>query len=103
MNSGPENQLFFSDPDFVNIAEVQNVMPAQIAISWALQRGTASVPVPKSANVDRMKANISVRFHQDCDARNDLTTALSSCETHLGRNADHRQYAYEIWYASIPS
>lgn len=47
-----------NDPDFVKVAENHKVTPAQIAVSWALQRGT--VPIPKSANVDRMKLNITV-------------------------------------------
>lgn len=55
---GQGNSLFFKDPDFVKISEDHKVSVAQIAVSWALQRGT--VPIPKSANVERMTANITV-------------------------------------------
>ncbi|GJE89884.1 aldo/keto reductase [Phanerochaete sordida] len=55
---GQGNSLFFSDPDFAKIAETHQVTPAQVVISWLVQRGTP--PVAKSANVDRMRANISL-------------------------------------------
>ena len=58
MRTGQGKPLFFEDPDFARIANAHGVMPAQVAVSWALQRGT--LPIPKSANIDRMKANITV-------------------------------------------
>lgn len=48
---------FFEDPDFVKVVEAHNVQPAQIAISWLVQRGIATFP--KSVNVERQK-NLSV-------------------------------------------
>ena len=49
---------FFSDPDYTKIVEAHKVDPAQIAISWLVQRGI--IAIPKSANVGRMRTNISV-------------------------------------------
>lgn len=50
--------MFFTDPEFAKIAEDHNTTPAQISISWLVQRGIP--PLPKSANVDRMKSNKTV-------------------------------------------
>ncbi|EKM48873.1 uncharacterized protein PHACADRAFT_202295 [Phanerochaete carnosa HHB-10118-sp] len=55
---GQGNPMFFSDPDFARIAESHDATPAQISISWLVQRGTP--PIVKSANVERMKKNITV-------------------------------------------
>lgn len=60
LSLGQSNQLFFPDPDFQSVAAAHNATPAQIAISWAVQRGTATVP--KSANPERMKTNLKVRL-----------------------------------------
>lgn len=49
---------FFEDTDYTKIVEAHKVDPAQIAISWLVQRGI--IAIPKSANVSRMKTNISV-------------------------------------------
>lgn len=56
---GQGNPLFFTDSDFAKIAEDHSATPAQISISWLVQRGTP--PIAKSANVERMKKNITVR------------------------------------------
>ncbi|KAI0789019.1 Aldo/keto reductase [Irpex lacteus] len=55
---GMGNPELFKDPDFVKVAEAHGVSPAQVAISWLVQRGIATFP--KSANVDRQKANITL-------------------------------------------
>ncbi|EKM52965.1 uncharacterized protein PHACADRAFT_197396 [Phanerochaete carnosa HHB-10118-sp] len=55
---GQGNPMFFSDPDFARIAESHDATPAQISISWLVQRGTP--PIVKSANVERMKKNITL-------------------------------------------
>lgn len=57
--AGQGNALFFEDADFVKVVEAHNATPAQIAISWLVQRGIA--PIVKSANLERMKLNITVR------------------------------------------
>lgn len=58
-DTGAFNPAFNSDPDFVQVVSKYSATPAQIAISWAVKRGT--VAIPKSANVERMKQNITVR------------------------------------------
>ncbi|CAL1711153.1 unnamed protein product [Somion occarium] len=55
---GQYNPLFFTDSDFLHIASRHEATPAQIAISWAVQRGT--IVIPKSSNFERMKQNISL-------------------------------------------
>jgi len=55
---GRFNQLFFHDRDFARIGKDHNATPAQVAIAWAVQRGT--IVVPKSANVGRMVNNITL-------------------------------------------
>jgi len=55
---GRGHSLLLSDPNVVKIAESHNVTPAQISISWLVQRGTP--PIVKSANVERMKKNITL-------------------------------------------
>jgi glycerol 2-dehydrogenase (NADP+) len=49
---------FFTDPTVKHIAEVLNVSPAQVILTWAVQRGT--IVVPKSEDEGRMTANITV-------------------------------------------
>ncbi|KAI0084598.1 Aldo/keto reductase [Irpex rosettiformis] len=49
---------FFQDSDYAKIVEAHKVNPAQIAISWLVQRGI--IAIPKSANVERMKTNITL-------------------------------------------
>jgi len=47
-----------------HIAKQHGVNPAQVAISWAVQRGT--VPLPKSVNKDRIRGNIQlVKLYED--------------------------------------
>ncbi|KAI0696587.1 Aldo/keto reductase [Cytidiella melzeri] len=61
---GQGNPAFFEDPDFAKIADSHQTTPAQVAISWLVQRGV--IAIPKSANVERMRANITlVRLTSD--------------------------------------
>ncbi|KAL4244980.1 NADP-dependent oxidoreductase domain superfamily protein [Abortiporus biennis] len=55
---GRANRLFFHDKDFVEIAKKHHASPAQVAVAWAVQRGT--IPIPKSTSVDRMCENINL-------------------------------------------
>lgn len=55
---GMGHPAFFEDPDYAKIVEAHKANPAQIVISWLVQRGIATIP--KSANVERQKANITV-------------------------------------------
>ncbi|KAG9106203.1 hypothetical protein FRC07_008926, partial [Ceratobasidium sp. 392] len=53
------NPAFFSDkPDVKAIIESEGVSPAQLVLSWAVQRGT--VPIPKSVSETRLKENLNV-------------------------------------------
>ena len=45
----------------VKLSEKYNKTPAAVLLSWIAQRGNWSV-VPKSANPERMKANLEVSF-----------------------------------------
>ena len=47
-----------SDPTLVDLAKKHNKTTAQILIRWSLQKGW--VPLPKSDNADRIKANADV-------------------------------------------
>lgn len=51
----PMNPLFKVE-EIVDIAKKRNVDPAQVLISWAVQRGT--VPLPKSVNEARIISNL---------------------------------------------
>ena len=55
---GQGNSIFFTDSDVVAIAEKHNATPAQVTMSWLVQRGIP--PIAKSANVERMKQNMTV-------------------------------------------
>ncbi|KAI0084599.1 Aldo/keto reductase [Irpex rosettiformis] len=55
---GMGKPVFFSDPDYAKIVEAHKANPAQIVISWLVQRGIATIC--KSANVERQKTNITL-------------------------------------------
>ncbi|KAF7321543.1 Aldo-keto reductase [Mycena kentingensis (nom. inval.)] len=50
--------IFLEHPTILGLAEKNTCTAAQIVISWAVQRGT--IPIPKSENAERMKANITL-------------------------------------------
>ncbi|GBE80940.1 Aldo/keto reductase [Sparassis latifolia] len=62
---GEAKPVFFSDPDILRITEKHSGTPAQVVISWAVKRGT--IVIPKSENVERMKANITLLDLSDDD------------------------------------
>ncbi|KAJ7076867.1 NADP-dependent oxidoreductase domain-containing protein [Mycena belliarum] len=53
-----QSTFFMEEPTIKALAEKLNSTPAQIVLSWAVQRGTA--PIPKSEDKGRMLANISL-------------------------------------------
>ena len=57
--TGQGNRLFFDDSDFISVAKAHGAAVAQVAVAWALQRNTSVIP--KSANPERTKTNITVR------------------------------------------
>ncbi|KAI0918877.1 hypothetical protein AcV5_001943 [Taiwanofungus camphoratus] len=68
---GQSKPIFFTDTDVVAIAEKHQGTPAQVVISWAVKRGT--IVIPKSENVERMRANIAL-----LDLSDDDMTVLNS-------------------------
>jgi len=55
---GQVDRSVLQDPVVVGVAEKHGITPAQVCISWSVQRGT--IPIPKSANPERLKLNISL-------------------------------------------
>jgi glycerol 2-dehydrogenase (NADP+) len=55
---GQYNSPLLKDETILAVAEKIRCSPAQVLLSWAVQRGTAVVP--KSSNPQRMKDNLSV-------------------------------------------
>ncbi|MEM9327930.1 MAG: aldo/keto reductase, partial [Bacteroidota bacterium] len=49
------NPVPLEDPVIQSIAKVHNCSPAQVLITWAIQRGTAVIP--KSTNEGRLRQN----------------------------------------------
>jgi len=47
-----------SDPTLVEIAKSINITPTQLALSWAVQRGTSVIP--KSSNEERVRSNFDI-------------------------------------------
>jgi alcohol dehydrogenase (NADP+) len=52
-----DDPVLLEDPAITEIAERRGFTPAQILISWAIQRGTAVIP--KSVNPERIKQNLN--------------------------------------------
>lgn len=52
--------IFLEDKTVQDVAEKNKASPAQVVLSWAVQRGT--IVVPKSEDGGRMLANITVRL-----------------------------------------
>jgi hypothetical protein len=79
---------FYTDPDFLRIAEKHGITIGQVLLSWAVQRGT--VPLPKSSNETRAGQNIDVSspsyphpletsvIRSGCDSLTDLLVPLCS-------------------------
>jgi len=61
---GQTRRTFLEDPEVLAVAKKYDISPAQVCISWAVQRKT--IPIPKSSNPDRLKQNITlVNFAQE--------------------------------------
>lgn len=52
----PDEPSLMENPTIVRIAEENEISPAQVLISWAIQRGTSVIP--KSVNPSRLKQNL---------------------------------------------
>lgn len=55
---GQGNPLFFTDPDVQAVAAAHGAAPAQVGLSWLIQRGIP--PVAKSARVERMASHLRI-------------------------------------------
>lgn len=53
-----QGPFFGTEPTILRISKELHTSPAQVVLAWAYQRGT--IVVPKSENLERMTANISV-------------------------------------------
>jgi diketogulonate reductase-like aldo/keto reductase len=58
LGSRPGQNSVLDDPVIAKIAQKNSKTPAQVLISWAVQRGT--VVIPKSRNADRIKSNFEL-------------------------------------------
>ncbi|KAG6831759.1 hypothetical protein H0H92_007911 [Tricholoma furcatifolium] len=58
---------FFSDPTVKTVAERINASPAQVILSWAVQRGT--IVIPKSEDEGRMTANLNIASLSEQDMK----------------------------------
>ncbi|PMD15847.1 Aldo/keto reductase [Hyaloscypha hepaticicola] len=47
-----------TDPKLIEIAQAIKITPTQLALSWAVQRGTSVIP--KSSNLERLRSNLDI-------------------------------------------
>jgi diketogulonate reductase-like aldo/keto reductase len=50
--------FFFDNAEVKSVVEAEGISPAQLVLSWAVQRGT--VPIPKTVTESRLKENLNV-------------------------------------------
>ena len=74
------------DSTVLAIAALRGISPAQVLISWAIQRGT--VVIPKSVNPARMKENL---------AASDISLPQSEMQKIAGLNRHFRYVNGEFW------
>ncbi|EJU02702.1 Aldo/keto reductase [Dacryopinax primogenitus] len=55
---GQTRRTFLEDHEVVAVANKYGISPAQVCLSWAVQRKT--IPIPKSSNPERLKQNITL-------------------------------------------
>ncbi|KAJ3309551.1 hypothetical protein HDV04_005934 [Boothiomyces sp. JEL0838] len=71
----PKPESIINDPVVADIAKRNGKTPAQVLISWGVQRGTCVIP--KSSNEERIKSNFQVfqLSQKDFDLLNELGTS----------------------------
>jgi len=69
---GQTSTFFYESPIIGRIADKHRVTPAQVVLSWSVQRGT--IVIPKSENEQRLLANMTLIHlpEEDTSAINDL-------------------------------
>lgn len=70
----PDEPVLLQDSMIQNIAEDQGITPAQVLLSWALQRGTAVIP--KSTHAQRLAENLAADQIQLSPAHLEAITTL---------------------------
>lgn len=75
------------EPAIRNIAKTYGKTPAQVAIRWCIQHNT--LPIPKSANKDRIKENIDVFDFELSDRDMKMIDNISSDNRVTHDPADH--------------
>lgn len=89
---GSTGAPLLNEPVLVEIAEKYRVSPACIAISWAIARGT--VPLPKSTNKNRLRANLNPIKLSDQDV--DVINTISKTTTKRFLNSKWR---FDVYYS----
>lgn len=74
-------QRLFREPAVASAASAHGVSPAQVVLRWHLQLG--SVPIPKSADPDRQRANLDVFGFELDDHQVEAITALAEPDGRL--------------------
>ena len=75
LSMADENEVLFKNPVICDLASRHNRSPGQIALRWAIQRGTAAIP--KSANSLHLKENIAIYDFQLSDNEMDAIDQLN--------------------------
>ena len=61
---GQYDSPLLKDETILSVAAKNKCSPAQVLLSWGVQRGT--IVIPKSSNPDRIKENITVSQRASC-------------------------------------
>ncbi|EPQ31836.1 uncharacterized protein PFL1_00035 [Pseudozyma flocculosa PF-1] len=77
---GQGNSPFFSDADIKAIAEAHKTTVASVVLSWLVKRGISAVP--KSANKDRMRQNLSLVELSDAEVERILDISRNDPQRH---------------------
>ncbi|MEP2777392.1 MAG: aldo/keto reductase [Luteolibacter sp.] len=83
---GENTPDIFKDPVLAEIAQAHGVSPAEIALAWAVQRGTN--PIPKSTNPQRQRKNLEAA---------DITLTEEEMQRIDGLDQEHRFIDGSIW------
>ncbi len=78
--------ILLKDPTIISIAAQHNITPAQVLISWAIQRQTAVLP--KSVNSDRLKENLNA---------SQVTLTQADVQKISGLDCNHRYINGNAW------